>query len=413
MASMSRPLRIVLAGGFFANYPEGGGLWTGFLQYPLGLRALGHDAWWLELLTATGDPGLDRQRIEAFFARMTEHGLGDRCALLLMPKDTGTPDLDDVEPYRLGRPAIRELAESADLLWNFACALRPPLLTMFRHRVLVDGDPGHLHVSAIPEFAIHDHHAFLTAGTKLHDPDCAVPTLGVRWRSFLPVVHLPRWAPAPDPGPDAPFTSVTHWTWEELWVDGRVLSVSKRMAYLRYLNLPIRTGRLFELAANISAGDSTAAGASERARVTAEDRALLQRHGWRLVDPHHVAPSPAAYCGYLHRSRAEFGCVKQIHRELRTGWFSDRSAVYLASGRPVVFEDTGIGDHLPTGVGLVLFRELDDAVAAVAEIDRDYARHSRAARELAEGFLDARRCLPAMLDASSTRASGPAMDTHP
>jgi hypothetical protein len=382
---------MVLAGGFLAHYPEGGGHWTGFLQYLLGLRALGHDAWWLELLGASGDPGLDRQRIDAFFARMTEHGLGDRCALLLVPKGTAAPVLETVEPYGLGRPAIRELAESADLLWNFACALRPPLLNMFRHRVLVDGDPGHLHMSATVDFAIQEHHAFLTVGTKLHDPDCAVPTLGVRWQPFLPVVHLPLWAPAPDPGRDAPFTSVTQWTWEELWLDGRVLSVSKRAAYLRYLHLPMRAGRPFELAANIHPEDSTG------------DRELLQHHGWRLVDPHHVAGSPAAYCDYIRRSRAEFGCAKPIHCELRTGWFSDRSSSYLASGRPVLFEDTGIGERLPTGVGIVLFRQLEEAVAAANEIDRDWERHSRGARELAEEFLDARRCLPAMLEASAKR----------
>jgi hypothetical protein len=404
--------RIVLAGGFLAHYPEGGGLWIGFLQYLLGLRALGHDAWWLELLTSSGDPVLDRQRSDAFFARLTEYGLGDRCALLLVPQGTDALDLDTAEPHGLGRQAIRELAESADLLWNFACAIRPPLLTMFRHRVFVDGDPGHLHMSitADLDLALHEHHAFLTAGTKLHDPDCQVPTLGVRWHPFVPVVHLPLWAPAPDPGRDAPFTSVTHWTWEELWLDGRVLSVSKRAAYLRCLHLPLRTGRPFELAADIRAGEPTAPGAIERAKATAADRELLQQHGWRLVDPHQMAGSPAAYCDYLRCSRAELGCAKPIHRELRTGWFSDRSVGYLATGRPVLFEDTGIGERLPTGVGLVLFREPEEAVAAVHEIDRDWARHSRAARELVEEFLDARRCLPAMLDASAMRAPGPAKD---
>jgi hypothetical protein len=101
------------------------------------------------------------------------------------------------------------------VLWNFACALRAPLLDLFHHRVFVDGDPGHLHMSitADLDLAMREHHVFLTVGTKLHDPDCAVSTLGVRWHPFLPIVHLPLWTPAPDPGPDAPFTSVTHWTW--------------------------------------------------------------------------------------------------------------------------------------------------------------------------------------------------------
>lgn len=386
-------LRIVLGGGFLAGYPEGGGHWTAFLQYLLGLRALGHDAWWLELLQGSGDPARDQWRIDTFFARLAEHGLADRCALLLAPKGVAAPALESAEPHGLGRGALSELARSADLLWNFAGALPPPLLNLFRHRVLVDVDPGHLHVSASGlDLGIHEHHAFLTVGSKLHDPDCAVPTLGVPWQRFVPFVHLPLWPRAPDPGRDAPFTSVTQWTWEELWMGGRVLSVSKRDAYLRYLAVPARAGRPFELAANIHPEDRTG------------DRELLARHGWRLVDPHCVAGSPTTYRDYLRRSRAEFACAKPIYRELRTGWFSDRSAAYLASGRPVLFEDTGIGERLPTGSGLLLFRTLEEAVAAVAELDRDWARHSRAARALAEEVLDARRCLPAMLEASGTCA---------
>ena len=112
-----------------------------------------------------------------------------------------------------------------------------------------------------------------------------------------------------------------------------------------------------------------------------------------------VAGTVSGYQRYLRRSRAEFGCPKPIHRELRTGWFSDRSACYLASGRPVLIEDTGLSDHLPTGEGLLVFRDLAEAVAGVEEIDRNYARHRRAARELAEDVLDSRRCLPAMLAA--------------
>jgi hypothetical protein len=385
-------LRIALAGGFLACYPEGGGHWTAFLQYLLGLRALGHDAWWLELLDSSGDPTLDRRRIATFFARLGEFGLADHAILLLVPTGVGAPTLATVEPHGRGRPAIADLAASADLLWNFAGAVRPPLLGAFRHRVLVDVDPGHLQVSALTvDLGIQEHHAFLTVGGKLHDPDCEAPTLGVHWQRFLPIVHLPLWRPVPDPGPRAPFTSVTQWSWGELWLSGRVLSVSKRDAYLRYLDLPGCAGRSFELAANIHPADRTG------------DRERLAQHGWRLVDPHRVAGSPVAYRDYIGRSRAEFACGKPIHRELRTGWFSDRSACYLASGRPVLFEDTGIGERLPTGHGLCLFRDAEGAARAVMDIDRQWARHSRAARALAEEFLDARRCLPAMLEASAAR----------
>jgi hypothetical protein len=123
-------------------------------------------------------------------------------------------------------------------------------------------------------------------------------------------------------------------------------------------------------------------------------------HNWRLVNPWEVAASPMDYRGYIARSRAEFGCPKPIFRELRTGWFSDRSACYLASGRPVLAEDTGFSEHLPIGEGLLAFCDTNSALAGVAAIDADYTRHMRAARAIAEDLLDSRRCLPAMLAAS-------------
>jgi hypothetical protein len=195
------------------------------------------------------------------------------------------------------------------------------------------------------------------------------------------------WNFAPDPGRKTPFSSVTHWTWGELWLQDRVLSISKRDAYLRYLELPQRTMRPFELAANIHPEDQTG------------DRELLCSHGWKLVDPWQVAVSPQAYQNYIARSRAEISCPKPIYRELKSGWFSDRSAAYLASGRPVLAEDTGFSDHFPTGEGLLMFHDLSEAIVGVADIDANYERHRRAAREFAEEFLDSRRSLETMLAA--------------
>ena len=144
-----RPVRIVLAGNFLAGYAEGGGHWMAFLQYLVGLRALGHDVLWLEVLRSTGDPARDRARLGVFFRRMEEHGLGGRSAVLLHPAEVAQPDLDTVAAPGLCLRELTEFARSADVVWNFAAALRRPLLALFRHRVLVDLDPGHLHVSAL------------------------------------------------------------------------------------------------------------------------------------------------------------------------------------------------------------------------------------------------------------------------
>jgi hypothetical protein len=233
---------------------------------------------------------------------------------------------------------------------------------------------------------LDDHHSFLTVGLKINDPDCEIPTLGKKWQSFSPFVYLPFWKQELDPGSHAPFSSITQWTWAELWYKDRVLSISKRDGYLRYIELPKIASRPFELAANIHPNDNTG------------DKELLQSNDWKLVDPNQVANSPDSYQEYIALSRAEIVCPKPIFTELKTGWFSDRSACYLASGRPVLTEDTGISEYLPTGQGLLVFRDINEALAGVAEIDSDYKRHLRAARGIAEELLNSHYWLEQMID---------------
>ena len=378
---------IVLANSSLASYPLGGGVWSWMLQYPLGLRALGHDVFWIESMESCGDPARDREFANDFLTRIAAYGLAPHCAVLVF-EDLDVQDVKRAQVYGPPLQAILDIAHGADLLWNLACSIRQPLLAKFARRVLIDVDPGHLQISATQfEMGVGDHHVHLSVGARLSDPDCEVPTLGLTWHPFLPFVYLPMWEAAPDPGPEAPFSSITQWTWEELSYHGRVLSVSKRAAYLRYVDLPAHTGRAFELAAFIGDKDP------------AHDREALRNGGWRVVDPHKVASTPETYRGYLRASRAEISCPKPIFRELNTGWFSDRSVCYLAMGRPVVAEDTGFGDAVPTGRGVLKFRDSDEAQAAVAEIDRDYSLHSRRARALARDLFNSDRLLKAMLAA--------------
>jgi hypothetical protein len=383
-------LRLVLANGSLAQYPQGGGHWTVFLQYLLGLSALGHHLFWLELLKTTGNPTRDQKLIRIFLTRFRYYGLGANCAVLLVKGDLNRESLESMEVYGATKCQIQELIRRSDLLWNFCCTLRPPLLSMFKRRAVIDLDPGLLQVPALSyDFGLSGHEFFLTVGSNMSEPDCQVPDLGYTWYSFMPFVYLPSWNVAPDPGYEAPFSSVTQWTWNkiEIFHNERVLSISKRDAFLRYLEMPRRAGRGFELAANIHPRDVTG------------DRELLLGTGWTLVNPHRVAISPRTYQNYINKSRAEFSCPKPIYRQLNTGWFSDRSAAYLASGRPVLAEDTGFKHHIPIGSGLITFTDLDEASAGVAEIDGNYPRHARAARELAEEHLNAEKWLRSMLAA--------------
>jgi hypothetical protein len=379
---------IVLGNGSLAAYPQGGGHWSWFLQFAFGLRALGHRVFWLEILKSSGNRDADVRRVRSFFDRIGRLELDRDCAVLVFDN----PDVQDAnraDVFGASPEQLRGVIRDADLMWNLACGIRDPLLSEFRRPVLVDVDPGHLQISAVQwDLGIASHRAHLTVGGNVGKPGCDVPTLGIRWRSFLPFVFLPMWQALPDPGPSAPFTSITQWTWETLIHEEKEVSVSKRDAYLRYADLPARAGRRFELACNIGETDP------------GNDRPALTGGGWSLADPHEVAATPESYRDYIGRSRAEIQCPKPVYRILNTGWFSDRSVGYLASGRPVLAENTGCGELIPVGRGVLAFSDIEQAVAGVGEIDSNYAAHSRAARDLAVDLFDSQKQLKLMLDAS-------------
>jgi hypothetical protein len=381
-------VRIILGNSSLANYLEGGGLWSWFLQYPMALKAAGHHVLWLELLQSSGNRQQDSHTIRAFYDRLRRYELVADSAILLFDHKLDFQPLEDAQVFGFNPGELHRSIRGADVLLNFACAVRQPLLSLFKRRALLDGDPGHLQVSALTwDMNIPDHEVLMTIGARINAPDSAIPTLGLRWQTFEPMVYLPAWQVKDAPGRDAPFTSITQWTWEELQYNRKVLSVSKRDAYLKYVKLPRLVHRPMELAANIGSADP------------AEDARLLHQHGWRVVDPQRVAYSPETYRQYLGASRGEFMCPKPIHVQLRTGWFSDRSLSYLAIGRPVIAEETGFSERIPTGTGLLSFSNIDTAAAAIAEIDASYERHCHAAREIVEAYFNWRKTVETILSA--------------
>ena len=350
----------------------------------------GHDVFVLDVLRSTGERSSDERRVKRFFQRLGRFGLRDHAAVLL--HTTGANDRPALELdvlYGSDESRVLRIARSADLLWNLCGSLGPPLRRLFRRRVLIDTDPGVYQLSALQwDMGIDDHEVLLTVGTKINDADCEVPRLGRRWYPFRPFVHLPLWPVSELPAGRPPLTSVTTWRWgdEVFSWRGRELTTSKREAYLRYIDLPRQVGARFTLAANIHPLDQTG------------DRELLLDRGWSLVHPERVARTPLLYRRFIERSLAEFCCCKPIYSALRTGWFSDRSACYLAAGRPVLCEETGFSDHLPAGEGLLAFADEQEAAAAVREVAVAPGRHARAARLLAEEFFTAEQNLLAMLD---------------
>jgi hypothetical protein len=383
-------LRIMLATGSLAAYPQGGGIWAWVFQYVNGLRALGHNVFLLERFNRSGRLVHDERRLFIFRERLKRLGLADRWAVLATDQGQTIQSLEDFTIYGVSERALREEIRDADLLWNFARTLGPSLLSGFRRTVLLDGDPGVLQVSALAwDMQLEQHDVFFTAGTKINDADCEVPTLGLRWYPFLPPIHLPAWPAEGDPCPEAPITSITQWEWgEEFRLGDRILSDSKRQAYLRYLDLPCLCRTPLTLAANFHPRDPT------------REIEVLRRHGWNVVAPHRVVRNSDAYRDFIRASSGELGCAKPIFVDLKTGWFSERSATYLACGRPVVAENTGFPDHIETGLGLLTFSNPDEAAAALDNLMGNYPAHRKAARELAATYFSADRVLGRMVEAS-------------
>jgi hypothetical protein len=309
---------------------------------------------------------------------MRSVGLLDASALLV----DGTRETVGV-PYE----RLLALARDADVLLNLSGSLvDQALLESMPVRVYVDLDPGFTQVWA--EQGIRDrfagHTDFVTVGTAIGRPGCPVPTCGRSWSATLPPVALSEWSAGQAIRFDA-FTSVGTWRGYGPVEHAGLRYGQRAHSFRTFLDLPARTGEAFMLAFDLDPGE-------------VGDLPALAANGWRLLNPSAVARSPATYRSFVRGSRAEFGVAKSGYVVSRCGWFSDRSAAYLASGRPVLAQDTGFADVLPTGEGLFSFSSVDDVTAAIDELRADYDRHSKAARAIAEDILDSDVVLQRLLD---------------
>lgn len=359
-----------------AAQPRAAGHFWVYAQYADALRRLGCDVWWLEELTAEAGSAADGERIATLREHLRPLGLEERVILYRWEDDPA-------EPTYLTVPAAeaRRALERADLLLNFDYRMPRRLLDRFRRTALVDIDPGLLqlwwHHGRLP---VGPHDVYFSVGENL---DHTVP--GVAWTHSPPVVSLDLWPYRFDRAARV-FTSVTSWS-SDTWVtllDGSTIDTNKRLTYLGFAELPRRTHLPLELATVLGRGEDA-------------DRGLMEEHGWSLQSASDVAGTPEDYRGYIQRSRGELGLAKPAYVLLGNAWLSDRTVCYLATGKPAVVQDTGASSYLPVGRGLLRFSSVDEAVAALAEVDADYAGHCRDARELAETHFSATRVVTRML----------------
>lgn len=377
---------VFIGSAFCAQYPEGGGIYWLPLQYLLGLRELGYEAYWLECFWTRGDAAADRVCIDAFLGYARELGIADQTILLYVPEG----GRDDPEPARveLHGPAAGALASRRGdaLLLNMAHSVTRPLRDGFARTVLFDVDPGTFQLWAHEwDMGVGSHDAYLTIGMNLGAPDSPIPLHGIPWKKVWPSIHLPSWPVQAAPG--RAYSTVTQW-WSQQYafLDGDTYDCNKRTSFMEFLDVPRRAVVPVTLAANLSEGETA-------------DKAALAEHGWTLVDPHDVCATPSAFRRFVQTARGEFSCAKPAYVKARAGWISDRTLCYLASGLPCVVQETGVRSHLPSSAGLRFFSTTEEAVEALHAVEADLPAAARAARALAEEVFATRVVLPQLLAA--------------
>jgi hypothetical protein len=401
---MSR-LRIVVLGTLASN-PYAGMAWM-HMQIAAGLRRIGHDAYYVEATSVWPYDPIRKLKVDdadyavPYLASVAERfGLADRWAYRRSFRDR-----EWLGPIR---SRVEPLLAQADAVLNVAGATRARTKEALEIGRLVyyGTDPPYQDLAfsqgdRIARRTIDQHDDFVTYGENIGTPESPVPPLPrLRARTRQPVL-LDMWKDGP-PSRDA-FTTVCNWKQEghDLEFRGEIYRWSKHHEFLKFIDLPLRTRMPLELAMGLQDASTVKPGFGEMipaAGMTQEERTLLANNRWRLVDAHAFTTDPWPYRNYVQASRGEFSVAKDQNVRLRTGWFSERSACYLAAGRPVVTQDTGFGTVLPTGEGLFAFSTSDEALAALETIESDYGRHSRAARAIAEEYFRAETVLQRLLE---------------
>lgn len=377
---------LIIVCGAIGRSVTGGQAWAN-LQYLIGLRELGHEVYYLEDVgdwssTYDWEAGQETDSLDypSDYIRRSlgPYGFGDRWMYRAGDKSCGLK-IDE----------MRHLCAEADLLLirGIPFIIWRPEYDLPRRRAFIDVDPGFTQIRLAhqePAFAetLGKCERLLTLAQRIGYSDCSIPTVGREWAKTVSPIALDEWPVVP-PIDDAVFTTIVRWRgFKNVRYDGVEYGQRDR-EFPKFLDLPQHSTQTFRVALT--------GGSAER----------LTRHGWQVVDGWQASRDTAVYRHFIQQSRAELGIAKHCYVETKGGWFSDRSVCYLASGRPVVVQDTGLADWLPTGSGVLTFRSRTDAVRGVERVNSDYAAHSDAARRIAAEHFCTNKVLNRLLESAS------------
>jgi hypothetical protein len=375
--------------GMIGTYPVGGVAWD-YGQYLIGLEDLGFEVYYLE---DTGCPTYDSDKREydencTYALRFLKEALSQ-----LSPSLSERWHFRDQsgQAYGIERQKLRDVVASADVFLNVSggTLMRDEYLKC-PCKVLIDTDPGWNHFVNYPKwderpgwhdshgFRAHDH--FFTYAERLGCADCLLPDFELHWNATRPPVVIDRWSPQ---GRANKWTTVMTWNnfHKPVKYKGRLFG-TKELEFAKIERMPrARTNATYELATGGSGAPIE------------EWREI----GWNVVDSHTISQTLDDYRDYVQSSRGELSVAKNLYVATRSGWFSCRSACYLAAGRPAILQDTGFSEVLPTGEGLLAFSTEDEACEAIDQVESDYSRHSEAARAVACEHLNSKKVLRSML----------------
>jgi len=383
----------------------------------------------LERFTPSGDEDRDAYMLGEFSKRMVRFGLKGK-TILYIQNDSGSQSTPGIKFINVSESYAESVFKRADLLLNFYYAISPALLERFSCKSLVDIDPGLLQfwIDA-GQLNVSGHDYYLTTGETVGAPGANFPDCGLPWLHIRPPVSLEWWPFHFDAQCEA-FTTVSSW-WGgggkgEFITDGKgtLYENNKRVTFLQYADLSRLTPQVLELALNLGEGekddeidpmvhdeksDGSIAGVTDYISDAVDKKILLQ-HGWKIKDAYEAAKSPESYKSYIQSSRGEFSCVKPSCLRFQNAWISDRTICYLASGKPVVVQDTGPSSFLPNGEGMFRFSTLSEAADSFTAINSDYKKHCKAAREIAETYFDAKNITAKILNYCQPKKLNSSMD---
>lgn len=387
-------LRIVV-GGFIGLFPTGGATWD-YIQYPLGLKLMGHDVYYIEdtmsfpIYQAEGKAWDDAtDNIQYLKDIMESFGLDDRWAY----RDVATG-----ECFGMSIQKVLEICRTADVFINVSCSsfLKDEYLRIPK-RILIDSDPMFTQIQVYHEMegitdsstkAMLDNHNYLfTFGENIHSEDCKIPVINYKWHPTRQPVCLDLWQNAViEPVYD--YTSIMNWSGRKKLKYKDEEWGQKDVEFEKFIEVPRKYPKSkFEVVINPPVNPDCQFDSTE-----------IENYGWEVLNPHTTVQGPFNYKEFILKSSGEFSVAKETYVKSNSGWFSCRSACYLAAGKPVITQDTKWSKFITPGNGLFAFTDMETAIDALESVHADFKKHSNAAREIAIEFFDSRIVLQKMLE---------------